>query len=94
MIDQAAEAIVSALGRYQPPAPGRGWRPQPHQSSTPWRSRLEAYTFGAGDAATAGKLFTCFCDQLNGANPDYTPTLRKSGKNSLPTAVKAILLHP
>jgi amino acid transporter len=24
----------------------------------------------------------------------YTPTLRKSGKNSLPTAVKAILLHP
>ena len=25
---------------------------------------------------------------------EYIPTLRKSGKNSLPTAVKAILLHP
>ena len=28
------------------------------------------------------------------AGNHYTPTLRKSGKNSLPTAVKAILLHP
>jgi len=25
--------------------------------------------------------------------PDYTPTLRESGKKSLPTAVEAILLH-
>jgi hypothetical protein len=24
---------------------------------------------------------------------DYTPTLRESGKKSLPTAVEAILLH-
>ena len=71
IIDEAAEAIVSALGPYIPPAPSRGWRPRMVQSMTPWRSRLEAYTFGDGDAADANNLFIGWCDRLRRANPDY-----------------------
>jgi hypothetical protein len=32
--------------------------------------------------------------RVTGTYRYYTPTLRKPGKNSLPTAIEAILLHP
>jgi hypothetical protein len=76
VIDHTAEILCAALGQYQPPAPGRGWRPQQHQALIPWRSRLEAYNFGGGDAAVARGLFAGFCNRLT-MNVQTTIPLQK-----------------